>query len=149
MTPRSTVLAGAALAATALICVVPALAQEPAPGRYAMQRTETGIARLDTQTGEVTLCQEKDGQLTCRMAADERTAYDLELDLLTKRVESLEKAVESKGESIRPRLPTQEEIDQTMGIMERMMRSFMGIVRDLDGGERSPAPEPGNEPQKT
>ena len=67
-------------------------AQEPAPGRYAMQKTDSGIARLDTQTGEVSLCQEKDGDIVCRMAADERTAFELELDLLTKRVETLEKA---------------------------------------------------------
>ncbi len=49
-----------------------ARAEEPAPGRYAMQKSDTGIARLDTQTGEVSLCQEKDGQLVCRMAADQR-----------------------------------------------------------------------------
>ncbi|MFP5076532.1 hypothetical protein ACLE20_04425 [Rhizobium sp. YIM 134829] len=142
------------LAAAVLFAVLPlglssAAAEEAAPGRYSMQRVEGGIARLDTQTGEVTLCQDKDGQMTCRMAADERTAYDLELDLLTKRVEALEQAAGTTSDSFKPRLPTQEEIDQTMGLMERMMRSFMGIVRDLDGGERSPAPEPGSEPQKT
>jgi hypothetical protein len=110
---------------------LPALAQEPAPGRYSMQKTETGVARLDTQTGEVTLCREQAGDLVCRMAADERTAYDLELDLLEKRVETLEKAADTAQNRLTPRLPTEEEIDQTMGFMNRMMRSFMGIARDL------------------
>lgn len=132
----------------------PALAQEPAPGRYSMQKTDTGIARLDTQTGEVTLCQEKAGDLVCRMAADERTAYDLELDLLEKRVETLEKAAKDTPSSFSPRLPTQEEIDQTMGIMDRMMRSFMGIARDFgrewQGEEKTPpTTEPESDLRKT
>jgi hypothetical protein len=120
-----------------------ASAQDPAPGRYSMQKSETGIARLDTQTGEVSLCQERNGELVCRMAADERSALELEIDLLTKRVETLEKAVKS-GDSVAKRdLPTDEEIDRTMGIMERMMRKFMDIVKDLEGSD------PATEPQKT
>jgi hypothetical protein len=130
------------LALGGVLAAIAAFAQEPAPGRYAMQKTDTGIARLDTQTGEVSLCQEKDGDLVCRMAADERTAFELELDLLAKRIEILEKAVGEGQTALKPRLPTKEEIDQTMSIMERMMRSFMGIVKDLeresDGTESVP-----------
>lgn len=118
-----------------------ARAQDPAPGRYSMQKSETGIARLDTQTGEVSLCQERDGQLVCRMAADERTAFELEIDLLAKRVEALEKAVESGGAVAKPDLPTDEEIDRTMGIMERMMRKFMDIVKDLEGSSDGASPQ--------
>ncbi|TCL96145.1 hypothetical protein C8J38_101500 [Rhizobium sp. PP-WC-2G-219] len=134
--------------------IAPALAQEPAPGRYSMKKTDTGIARLDTQTGEVTLCQEMAGDLVCRMAADERTAYDLELDLLEKRVETLEKTVKDASSGFSPRLPTQEEIDQTMGIMDRMMRSFMGIAKDFgrewQGEEKTPpATEPEGDLRKT
>ncbi|CZT34118.1 hypothetical protein [Rhizobium sp. 9140] len=150
LSSQSSLLAIVALLAGA----VPALAQEPVPGRYSMQKTETGIARLDTQTGEVTLCQEKAGDLVCRMAADERTAYDLELDLLEKRVETLEKAVKDAPSGFSPRLPTQEEIDQTMGIMDRMLRSFMGIARDFgrewQGEEKTPpATEPESDLRKT
>jgi hypothetical protein len=126
-----------------------AFAQEPAPGRYAMQKTDSGIARLDTQTGEVSLCQEKNGDIVCRMAADERTAFELELDLLTKRVETLEKAASEGPLGVKPRLPTKEEIDQTMGVMERMMRSFMGIVKDLESEEKSPSDKTEDVPQKT
>jgi hypothetical protein len=130
------------LALGGVLAAIAAFAQEPAHGRYAMQKTDTGIARLDTQTGEVSLCQEKDGDLVCRMAADERTAFELELDLLAKRIEILEKAVGEGQTALKPPLPTKEEIDQTMSIMERMMRSFMGIVKDLeresDGTESVP-----------
>ncbi|WP_077962456.1 hypothetical protein [Ensifer adhaerens] len=131
------------LLGTGLALAGGASAQDPAPGRYSMQKSETGIARLDTQTGEVSLCQEKDGQLVCRMAADERAAFEQELDLLSKRVEVLEKAVKA-GESVAKQdLPPEEEIDRAMGIMERMMRRFMDIVKDLEGSD------PAQEPQKT
>lgn len=138
----ATVLAGAGLWSLAAVA-------ETTAGRYSMQKTDSGIARLDTETGEVSLCQEKEGQMVCRMAADERTAFELELDLLTKRVETLEKAVQEGPLSVKPRLPTKEEIDQTMTVMERMMRNFMGIVKDLEGQGDVPAEKPGVEPQKT
>jgi hypothetical protein len=132
-----------------LLTAFPLLAEEPAPGRYAMQKTDSGVARLDTQTGEVSLCQEKTGEMVCRMAADERTAFELELDLLTKRVETLEKAASEGPLGVKPRLPTKEEIDQTMSVMERMMRSFMGIVKDLESEEKPPSGKTEDTPQKT
>ncbi|WP_026622018.1 hypothetical protein M728_000188 [Ensifer sp. WSM1721] len=127
----------------------PAYAQEPSPGRYSMQKSETGFARLDTETGEVSLCHEKNGELVCRMAADERAAFERELDLLTKRVEALEKAVKSGETAVKPSLPDDEEIDRAMGIMERMMRKFMEIVKDLEGYGSDSTDEGEGAPQKT
>ncbi|MNL76615.1 hypothetical protein D3C87_2026100 [compost metagenome] len=81
--------------------------------------------------------------MVCRMAADERAAFEQELDLLTRRVDALEKAAKA-GESVAKQdLPAEEEIDRAMGIMERMMRRFMDIVKDLEGSD------PAQEPQKT
>lgn len=126
-----------------------ALAQEPAPGRYSMEKTDAGIIRLDTQTGEVSVCKETAGQVSCRMAADERAAFELELDLLTKRIETLEKAVESGALASRPALPSNDEIDQALSIMERMMQKFYGIVKDLEGKDAAPSEETETLPQKT
>lgn len=133
----------------ALALGAPAYAQEPSPGRYSMQKSETGFARLDTETGEVSLCHEKNGELVCRMAADERAAFERELDLLTKRVEALEKAVKSGETAVKPSLPDDEEIDRAMGIMERMMRKFMEIVKDLEGYGSDSTEEGEGTPQKT
>ncbi|MCF3643167.1 hypothetical protein LXM94_24725 [Rhizobium sp. TRM95111] len=118
-------------------------------GRFRMERTESGLVRLDTVTGEVSLCRETNGQIACRMAADERAAFEKELDLLTKRVEALEKGGNMPSNALKPRLPTDEEIDRTMGIMERMMQRFMDIVKNLEGGEEDAAPGTELEPQKT
>ncbi|MDO9416287.1 hypothetical protein [Pararhizobium sp.] len=125
-----------------------ALAQEQAPGRYSMEKTDAGIVRLDTQTGEISVCSDKGGNVTCRLAADERTAFELELDLLTKRIETLEKTVGTGVNLPRPSLPSNEEIDQAMSIMERMMQKFMGIVKDLDKDTKTPE-EAGKVPDKT
>ncbi len=133
----------------AAVAPVQALAQEPAPGRYSMEKTDAGIIRLDTQTGEVSVCKETAGQVSCLMAADERAAYELELDLLTKRVESLEKAMESGALASRPALPSNDEIDQVLGIMERMMQKFYGIVKNLEGKDAKPPEETETLPQKT
>lgn len=110
-------------------------------GRYQMERTDEGFVRLDTVTGEVSLCRETSGQMACRMAADERAAFEEELDSLTRRVEALEKAENSALSSDKPRLPTDEEIDRTMGIMERMMQRLMAIVKNLEGEEEKIAPQ--------
>ena len=118
-------------------------------GRYRMEKTETGFIRLDTASGEVSLCREKDGQIVCRMAADERAAFEKELDLLTKRVEALEKGGATALTDAKPSLPTDEEIDRTMSIMEKMMQRFMGIVKNLENGEEEAVPGKGTDPQKT
>ncbi|MGQ3212298.1 MAG: hypothetical protein ACT6U0_00745 [Shinella sp.] len=124
-------------------------AQAEGEGRYRMDKTEGGFVRLDTATGEVSLCRERDGQIVCRMAADERAAFEKELDLLTKRVEALEKGGATALTDAKPALPTDEEIDRTMSIMEKMMQRFMGIVKNLEDGEEETVPGKDTIPQKT
>lgn len=118
-------------------------------GRYRMEKTDTGFIRLDTASGDISLCREQSGQIVCRMAADERAAFEKELDLLTKRVEALEKGGTAALTDAKPSLPTDEEIDRTMTVMEKMMQRFMGIVKNLEDGEEKAVPEKGADPQKT
>ncbi|MCQ4631349.1 hypothetical protein GB927_014960 [Shinella sp. CPCC 100929] len=124
-------------------------AQAEGEGRYRMDKTDSGFVRLDTVSGEVSLCREQDGQIVCRMAADERAAFEKELDLLTKRVEALEKGGATGQTAVKPSLPTDEEIDRTMSIMEKMMQRFMGIVKNLEDGEEETAPGTDAIPEKT
>ena len=118
-------------------------------GRYRMEKTDTGFVRLDTASGDVSLCREQDGQIVCRMAADERAAFEKELDLLTRRVEALEKGGVSGETAAKPSMPTDEEIDRTMTIMEKMMQRFMGIVKNLEDGKEDAVPGKDAGPQKT
>ncbi len=122
--------------------IVGASANEPE--RYRLERTPNGYVRMDTQSGEMSLCEESAGQLVCRKAAEGASALpavaqieDLQLRLkaLEKRVAELEGSL---GAKIEKSLPTEEDFNKTLGYMERFFRSFMGIVKEYEGG----APQP-------
>jgi hypothetical protein len=117
------------------------LATEPATERFQLERSGDRFVRLDRQTGAMSLCDEQNGNLVCRMAADERAAYDAELDRLSSRVTALEKTVAQNGGA--SKLPSDAEVERSIGIMERMMRSVMGMVKELqnDPSEDKPLPQ--------
>lgn len=113
-----------------------AMAQDAGTDRFTLEKSESGFVRLDRQTGAVTLCTEADGTLTCRMAADEGAAYDADLARLEKRVEALEKQIAEGAAAKGGELPSNAEIDRSIGIMERFMRSFFGLVQEFQGEEQ-------------
>jgi hypothetical protein len=128
---------------TALL-LIPAAALSQDTVRYALEKTADGYVRMDKSTGQMSICKEADGQLVCRIAADERSAYEDTLAGLTKRVEVLEQKMAAQpGTAPKPQnmLPSEEEFDKTLSMMERFMRRFMGVVKEL---EDQPA-----QPQKT
>ena len=116
-----------------ILIALPASAQQA--DRYRMERTDGGFVRMDTQTGQMSFCTEQSGQLVCKDAADHRAAYADQVEALSDRVEALEEQLAALGQS-GPRtdaLPSEEEFEQTLGFMERFLRRFMGIVKDLEG----------------
>jgi tetrahydromethanopterin S-methyltransferase subunit B len=117
-------------------------------GRFIMERTEDGIVRLDTFTGELSACSAAEGQMVCRMAADERRALEEQIDLLEERIAAMEKAITEAPTKPGDGLPSNEEIDRTFGMMEQMMRRFLGIIEEFDqDGDANPDSVPG--PEKT
>lgn len=131
-----------------LLCMTGPLvasAEEPADGRFRLERSGDAFVRLDTRTGAMTLCREQDGALVCRMAADERAAYEEDLGRLEKRVAALEEAV-AAGQPLagrqREELPSDEEVERSIGIMERFMRSFFGLVEEFKSKEEKTGPAP-------
>ena len=112
-----------------------AIAQETNADRYTLEKSDSGFVRLDRQTGAVTLCTEDQGTLTCRMAADERAAYDEDLARLEKRVEALERQLADGTAARSGELPSDAEIDRSIGIMERFMRAFFNLVQEFQGAE--------------
>jgi hypothetical protein len=119
-----------------------AIAQEANAERYTLEKSDSGFVRLDRQTGAVTLCTEDQGTLTCRMAADERAAYDEDLARLEKRVEALERQLADGTAARSGELPSDAEIDRSIGIMERFMRAFFNLVQEFQGAEEQPQQEP-------
>lgn len=121
--------------------------------RFRLEKTPTGYVRMDTRTGEMSICEEKWGELVCKMAADERTAVQDEIERLQTDLKAIEervatvKALEGRVATlensltakIEKTLPTEEDFNKTMSYMERFFRGFMGIVRDLEGENSDPA----------
>lgn len=124
---------------TALVIPVAASAQQAQPNRFQLERTENGIVRLDTQTGAMTLCRDENGTLACRMQPDERAAYEQELDRLEKRVTALEERLSHTPPNA---LPSDEEVDRSLSIMERFMRRFMAIVGEFIDEREDNKPQP-------
>lgn len=115
------------------LCAAPALAQTATPqglddapasdsGRYSMQQTPDGFLRLDTRTGKVSYCVVKDGAARCTLAADEREAYEREIAAL----KSSGKPATSSG----PRLPTDDEIDRTLTVMQKLWRGLNRMIAE-------------------
>ncbi len=132
----------ALVAATASILATGAFAADEA--RFRLERTDTGFVRMDTLTGDMTYCVEKESALDCRTAAGAAIASDAVAEL-EKRLAAVEErlATVEKAPAIAA-LPSDEEVDRALGYMERMMRSFMGVARDFErefGDESRKAPD--------
>lgn len=131
----------------ALVSMIAASARSEETERYRLEKSATGYVRMDTQTGAMSLCEERSGQLVCKMAADERGAFQDEIDRLQTSVKALDERVAKLENSLSARLesslPSEEDFNKTMGYMERFMRGVMGIVKDMnkDNGD-SPKPDP-------
>jgi hypothetical protein len=127
----------------------PAMAQDT--DRYTMEKSDNGYVRMDRKTGEMSICEERSGQLVCKLAADERSAFQDEVDRLQDRLSGLEKRVAEieTASRLNPNalLPDEESFEKSLGYMERFFRRFMDIVKDFDQDWRQGEPDP--VPQKT
>ena len=128
-----------ALTTSVLLLAGPVLAQQAETSRFQLERTESGIVRLDTQTGAMTLCHDENGTLACRMQPDERAAYEQELDRLEKRVTALEERLSHTPPNA---LPTDEDVDRSLSIMERFIRRFMAIIGEFVDQQETKKPQP-------
>jgi hypothetical protein len=130
-------------AVTASLLLLPLLsgASVAEQERFRLERTADGYVRMDTRTGELSMCKQSGGELVCRLAADERTAMQDQIERLQADVENLKDRVGRLEDSLAARgdrsLPTEEEFDRSLSYMERFFRSFMGIVKDFERDEEA------------
>ncbi|MBN9549420.1 MAG: hypothetical protein J0H31_11220 [Alphaproteobacteria bacterium] len=120
----------------ALCSLVAASAYSEETDHYRLEKSANGYVRMDTRTGAMSICEERSGQLVCKMAADERAAYQDEIDRLDNSVKALDARVAKLENSLSARLesqlPSEEDFNRTMGYMERFFRTFKDIVKDMD-----------------
>ena len=135
----------ARLAAATLIgaafAAAPAFAEDY--GRYRLEGTENGYVRLDTKTGAISVCTDEQGQLVCKMATEDRQAYENDIAALQDRVKALEDrvaALDRKEAPAASSLPSEEEFEKSMSYMERFKRRFMDMAKSFDSEPEKPAP---------
>ncbi|MDX8511059.1 hypothetical protein [Mesorhizobium captivum] len=135
----------------ALCSLVAASANSEETDRYRLEKSANGYVRMDTQTGAMSVCEERSGQLVCKMAADERAALQDEIDRLQISVKALDERVakleNSPSARLESNLPSEEDFNKTMNYMERFFRRFMDIVKDMDKENGDGGSKP--DPQKT
>jgi hypothetical protein len=140
------------IVAALLLAAAPAVAEDAgAPGRYAIQPSDDGFVRLDTESGAVSHCRRTDNIWRCQPIADDKAILSDKIDTLTEQVESLtaelgrlKTEIDNLSET-RAAKPTatptlsqddEKEFDRAMGFAERLMKRFFDMVRDLQAGEK-------------
>ncbi len=99
--------------------------------------------RLDTETGQVSHCTKAGDSFACRSVADDRAALMDEIERLKRENEQLRRTAgkapdsPSTGPTAKLQLPSEEEIDKAMGLVENLMRRMLRTFRD-----EAPQPEP-------
>lgn len=130
----SVVLAAGLMAGPAL--AGPALAQGARPaeqaenGRYSMTPVPEGFLRLDTRTGQTSLCRVEGSVARCQVAADERQAYENEIARLTKEAQALKDRSGKSGDDDGWGPYAQRNLDRALDFAEKFMRRMMQIMRD-------------------
>jgi hypothetical protein len=109
--------------------------------RYRLEKTENGYIRMDTRTGEVSTCEETTGQLVCRIAPDERLALQDEIERLQAKLDALDQRVaklEAQPSIPKVLVPSDEDVDKSLDIMEKFFHRFMGIMKEMDKQDAQP-----------
>ena len=103
-----------------------------ANGRYALAPIDGGVLKLDTRTGAVTECRRTADALNCALAQDERQTMQDEIDRLAR--DNAELRGKLDGASISgavkptPALPSDEDVERALSLMERFLRRFEDII---------------------
>ncbi len=90
-----------AVVITGFCLVAPALAEDAAPeddaGRYMFSKVAEGFVRLDTQTGEVSLCGRRTVGWACQAVPEDRAVFENEIARLRRENAALKKDILARG----------------------------------------------------
>lgn len=90
-----------AVVITGLCLLAPAFADEALPenneGRYSFNKVPEGVLRLDTQTGQVSVCSQRTVGWACQAVPDDRAVLESEIARLRSENAALKKDILSRG----------------------------------------------------
>ncbi len=112
-------------------------------GRFTMLETKDGIIRLDKQTGTMFTCTNTDSGWSCKPMSTQGLSSEPDNETLSRlkkenldlkqRLEDLEQGQDHKPSKSREKLnlPSDEEVDQAIEYIEKMIRKFKGSMDRL------------------
>lgn len=146
MSVRSAVLAGLLLAAPA--CAAPVLAQAASPAppaadapagpRFAFAPVEGGALKLDTRTGQVSLCTRGTAGFACTAVPDSRDAYEAEIARLQAEIAALKQGAEAGKPDAAPQAKADpSEIDRAFDYATHLYRRLKRMIDELRAPDQS------------
>jgi hypothetical protein len=122
-------------------------------GRYTFSQVADGMLRLDTRTGQVSLCGKQSADWSCAAVPDERAALESEIARLQRENGALKKEMVARGLplpntvtglppsdqrelQLKVPLPSDAEIDRVMSTLEKMWRRLVDMVQKTPGGDK-------------
>jgi hypothetical protein len=137
-----------------LLAALPAAAQTATPdsenGRFSFSQVADGLLRLDTRTGQVSLCAKRGPGWACQAVPDERTALENEIARLQDENAKLKREMIARNvplpgvtptppagkPQVELKLPSDADIDRLMTFMEKIWRRLIemvqGVQKDLE-----------------
>jgi hypothetical protein len=117
-------------------------------GRFTFNQAQDGLLRLDTRTGQVSLCSKRTVGWACQAVPDERAALETEIGRLQNENATLKKDMIARGlplpgglkagdpstsgrNQIELKLPSDADIDRMMTFMEKMWRRLIDMVQSM------------------
>ena len=122
-----------------------------APARFSFNRVDGGFLRLDSVSGQVALCSQREVGWTCQAVPEDRVALDNEIARLQDRVTALQTEIaalrappapprppadlaprgEGDANSGALKLPTDDDIKWARAAIEKLWRQFVDMVADF------------------
>jgi hypothetical protein len=138
---------GSAMAAPGLAQNAPPAPPEGEDNRYMYNRVQDGFVRLDTRTGQVSMCSRRAVGWACHAVPEERATLESEIARLQAENATLKKELLSRGldlpggMKVEPplargsdhdlRLPNQADLDRAMAFVERTWRRLVEVIVNL------------------
>jgi hypothetical protein len=119
----------------------PPTASDSRSGRFVMQPIEGGFLRLDTATGDMSLCATAGLTFECKPVKDDRDLQaeiarlsdeNKELKAEIKRLDELLALNSKQGSKPKLELPSEADVDQALSYLERMFKKFRDKMKELE-----------------